>query len=213
MVHYCDSNYVILALFVILIIMYMDDIFTTLPIIKTLFTDKINSMLLCSLIILLLIIKETRSIGILLIFLLFYTYIYIVTKKSKKVSFANIDTNIYDSSDNIRLPSNIIVSDSEYIYDHSKPIQNVNLMPLQPADMMNDNSNESPTTIKMCQKPDYITRVDAPNRDSYDVTGCRYDFKDSPQNLTKFGPPLSQCGTYNGDQAKLCGTLFYPLSA
>ena len=213
MVHYCDNNYVIVAIFVILIVMYMDDIFTNLPILKKLFTDKINLMLLCSLMVLLLLIKETRSIGILLVFLVLYMCFYIVSTKSKKLSFTNIDTNLYNSSDNIRLPSNMIVSDSEYIYDHSKLIPNVNLMPLQPSDMMNDNGDQLPTTIKMCQKPDYITRVDAPNRNSYDVTGCRYDFKDSPQNLTKYGPPLSQCGTYNGDQAKLCGTLFYPLNA
>ena len=61
--------------------------------------------------------------------------------------------------------------------------------------------------------PEHITEVGLPSRDGYDVTGCRYDFKNSPQNTTRYGPPLALCSTYSGEQAKTCGTVFYPLNA
>jgi hypothetical protein len=66
---------------------------------------------------------------------------------------------------------------------------------------------------KPCNSPDFITRVESPERAGYDVAGCRYDFKNSPQNLTRYGPPLAQCGTYNNANTTACsGTVFYPLN-
>ena len=37
--------------------------------------------------------------------------------------------------------------------------------------------------------------------------------KNSPQNLTKYGPPVSQCSAYDPKKAQICGTVFYPLNA
>ena len=63
---------------------------------------------------------------------------------------------------------------------------------------------------KLVNELDILKLLD---RDGFDVSGCRYDFKNSPQNTTKYGPPLAQCATYSGEQAKTCGTVFYPLNA
>tara|TARA_Y100000768_G_C23658860_1_gene532141 strand:- start:97 stop:666 length:570 start_codon:yes stop_codon:yes gene_type:complete len=61
-------------------------------------------------------------------------------------------------------------------------------------------------------KYDFLTQVKSNDTQGYDVSGCRYDFKNSFQNYTKFGPPLAWCETYDLSKLKKCGTLFYPLN-
>jgi hypothetical protein len=127
---------------------------------------------------------------------------------------ANVTLLMMDKFAN--LPDEDPRSDSEIVYDQKFPIVNGNIQPFQvqdtsssslPNGMIPANSNEA--TAKSCNEPDFITRVGPPNRDGYDVTGCRYDFKDSPQNLTIYGPPLAQCSAYNSSSCT--GTTFYPL--
>lgn len=111
-------------------------------------------------------------------------------------------------------------SDSEFFYKDNEVKPNGNIPPFQVPDatplkqttagMIPVNSNEAGS--KSCMEPDFITRVGPPNRDGYDVAGCRYDMKESPQNLTRYGPPLAQCGAYSGKSYSCTGTLFYPLN-
>ena len=119
-----------------------------------------------------------------------------------------IQNNYYDNTTDSQL------SESEFIYNNIKPFPNGNIMPFQPQEVVK--SKEIQASELNCgmnpHNPDFITQVGALNRDGFDVSGCRYDFKNSPQNLTKYGPPLAQCATYSGEQAKLCGTVFYPLN-
>ena len=49
------------------------------------------------------------------------------------------------------------------------------------------------------------------SNNSQDVAGCRYDYKNSAQNSTMNGPPLSSCNAYNPSELST-GTLFYPLN-
>jgi hypothetical protein len=99
------------------------------------------------------------------------------------------------------------LSESELVYNN-RVMPNGNLPPFKPT-------GEQPTvqmqsTIASNQN-DAITTVNAPNRDGYDVSGCRYDYKDSQQNLTRYGPPVSLNSAYDCKKAANCGSLFYPL--
>ena len=110
------------------------------------------------------------------------------------------------------------MDDSEFTYNNTKPFPNNNLKPFQPKDYVQDRDtiNFVQQTINQeCAKNqnDDITQKGEPDRSGYDVSGCRYDMKNSPQNLTQYGPPVSQCSAYDPAKVQTCGTLFYPLNA
>ena len=110
-----------------------------------------------------------------------------------------------------------IRDESEFIYDNTKPFPNKNLKPFQPKDYDSTQDNKNINNINIVQQTinqdDRITQVEEPDRSGFDVSGCRYDMKNSPQNLTRYGPPVSQCSAYDPAKAQICGTVFYPLNA
>ena len=57
----------------------------------------------------------------------------------------------------------------------------------------------------------FLTQVGPNDPAGFDVVGCRYDMKSSPQNNTVYGPPLAWCNTYDKTKMDKCGSLFYPL--
>ena len=57
----------------------------------------------------------------------------------------------------------------------------------------------------------FLTQVGPNDPVGFDVVGCRYDMKSSPQNNTVYGPPLAWCDTYDKTKMDKCGSLFYPL--
>jgi hypothetical protein len=120
----------------------------------------------------------------------------------------NNNNNNGDNGDNI-------LSESEFIYNNTKPFPNNNLKPFQPPanSSVENNANLVKQKINTTFKNDFITNVGEPDRSGFDITGCRYDMKNSPQNLTKYGPPLAQCSAYDVNKIKTCGTAFYPLNA
>ena len=200
----CSSNILILVAIVILSIAFTDEILESFPVLIKLFTDPINYLLLITLVILVILIDMPS--GIILAFLVLYMSIYINRVKPKrKVNFSNVARMINDdSTDNIQ-----VLTESEFIYNNTKPFPNHNLAPFQPSDTI---PTRPPQALPSSQN-DFITSVGPPSRDGYDVSGCRYDFKNSPQNFTKYGPPLAQCAAYSAAQAKTCGAVFYPLNA
>jgi hypothetical protein len=113
--------------------------------------------------------------------------------------------SIINNSNNSNIKTNEIYSESEFLYDNTKPFPNNNLKPFLP------NLTENFTSVKF--ENDFITNVGEPERSGFDITGCRYDMKNSPQNLTQYGPPVSQCSAYDPAKAQICGTVFYPLNA
>uniref|UniRef100_A0A6C0F4A5 Uncharacterized protein n=1 Tax=viral metagenome TaxID=1070528 RepID=A0A6C0F4A5_9ZZZZ len=197
----CSSNILILVAIVILCIAFTDEILESFPVLIKLFTDPINYLLVISLVILVILIDMPS--GIILAFLVLYISIYInrVTPK-RRVNFSNVARMI--NNDNMQ-----VLTESEFIYNNTKPFPNKNLAPFQPTDTI---PTTSPQAFPSSQN-DFITSVGPPSRDGYDVSGCRYDFKNSPQNFTKYGPPLAQCKAYSASQAKSCGIAFYPLNA
>ena len=140
-----------------------------------------------------------------------------ISKRTRKSNFNNI-TNTSELKKK-ELTYDLTRSDSEMVYDNTKPYPNVNLPPLNPNNMTSE-YNEPRIPLPTASpknandpKNDFITREDEPNKECFDITGCRYDFKNSPQNLTKYGPPLAQCGTYRDNNTSCIGTVFYPLNA
>lgn len=56
-----------------------------------------------------------------------------------------------------------------------------------------------------------LTQED-PSLAGADVVGCRYDSSIKAQNASVNGPPLSDCRTYDVENVKNVGTVFYPLN-
>ena len=227
----CHLHTVILVVAMVLILGFTDEIFHSLPVLVKLFTDPVNFILLVLLVILVLLID--LPCGILLSFLVLYLAIYVKRMLKGKIdSFENIvlastlmknaDANTSanaNANDNnaVKMLSDIplqYLSESEINYNNTQPFPNKNISPFQPLNQQDIDTNTKQITSNMsCNQNDAITTVNAPNRNGYDVAGCRYDFKDSQQNMTIYGPPLAACGAYNPQQVAKCGTLFYPLNA
>ena len=238
-----NSNMFLLLLLSVLVVAFTDSIFNSLPVLKKLFNDQVNYILVIALVILITLLD--MPCGIILAFLVLYLSVYMNKNKSMgksmggsmsgsmgsmssmsinnnvvpKVRFSDTATIINNSSSQSSSQASI-ASDSEFVYNNTKPFPNNNLMPFQPVNQETINMSKpmlgcSGNTVNTntTNTNDYMTQVGLPNRDGFDVTGCRYDFKNSPQNLTKYGPPLAQCGTYSGEQSRNCGTVFYPLNA
>ena len=233
---HCDINTFLLIVFVIVIIAFTDNILNSIPIFKKLFTDQINFLLLIALVILVILIDIPN--GIVFAFLVLYLSVHI-NYNNKKLNFNNINTistltnnnnnNNNDNNHNTNssslspiIQSNKIHSESEFIYNNDKPFPNGNLAPFKSnqdnTNAVNLQSNLIAPKInlentKLSINSNLINENTLLNRDGYDVSGCRYDFKNDPQNLTKFGPPLAQCSAYDVNKIKACGTVFYPLNA
>lgn len=193
----CNTNTLILATIVIILVAFTDNIFHMLPILKKLFTDKINMGLLVVLAILILLIDLPT--GIILTFLIVYMSVYLIYKK--RSNFADVPAMI---------PMGI-ASDSEINYDHTERPPVINLQPFQPKSA-EEIVAASPHSAMPCEAPRVLMPVENPNRDGFDVVGCRYDYQDTEQNLTRYGPPLAKCGAYSMKQFEKVGTLFYPLN-
>lgn len=209
----CSSNAIVLTVIIILIIAFADDIFTGMPILIKLFTDAFNFILLIILCILVLLLDMPS--GILLTFLVLYLAVWVKQWiKSKKERFSEImsASSLITSNPLSDIPR-AYASESEINYN--KPaIANGNITPFQPLtqeQIMTLTPQISPAIA--CNQNDSLSQVGPLNRDGYDCTGCRYDMKDSPQNLTKWGQPLARCGTYDASKVSKWGTVFYPLNA
>ena len=216
----CHLHTVFIIIAIILIIAFTDDMFNSVPVLLKLFTDTTNFMLIILLVILVLLVD--LPCGILLAFLVLYLAIYIKRMQTHKLDrFENILLasaliNNNNSSGHKSILNNIpskYASESEFNYNRTKPFPNKNIAPFRPIDQhsIEQNTNKMVSNIA-CNQNDAITTVKPNNRDGYDITGCRFDFKDSTQNMTKYGPPLASCGAYNKEQITKCGTVFYPLN-
>lgn len=193
----CNTNTFILAIIVILLVAFTDNIFHVLPVLKKLFTDNTNLSLLVLLAILILLIDIPS--GIIITFLILYMALYLYW--NKRSTFQDVPSLV---------PMGIS-SDAEINYDHTERPPVINLPPFQPKSV-EEIANASPKSVMPCMEPRVLVPVANPNRDGYDVSGCRYDYQDTEQNLTKNGPPLAKCGAYSMEQFKKVGTLFYPLN-
>ena len=196
----CNMNTLILSIIVILMVAFADTILRSFPILKKLFTDNVNFLLIIVLVVLVLLI-DTPS-GILLAFLTLYYAVYINYLSNKRAHFSDV---VSANMNNVP-----IMSDSEFVYNNTAPFPNKNIKPFQPISEEEIKALSLKTSMPCL--PPQVVEVTQKQREGYDVVSCRYDFKDSEQNLSKYGPPLANCSAYSGDQYKRVGTLFYPLN-
>lgn len=222
----CEMHTVILIVVIALIMAYTSELFIMFPVLKNLFADPITFIALIFLVILVLLIDV--PCGILLAFLILYLAVWLKNYNKNVINrFTDIALASQLATQNnqhnqmsmgaARLAANPpAYSESELFYDN-KVAPNGNIAPFRPLDnavIANDTVkvNFSPAANQAAQR-DHITQSGQPDRAGFDITGCRFDYKNSPQNLTKYGPPLSACGAYSASQISKCGTLFYPLNA
>lgn len=86
-------------------------------------------------------------------------------------------------------------------------------VPVHPKAPVSLNTKLEGFTNNISKNNELLTQEFPKIINSQDVTGCRYDHKNSPQNTTMYGPPLSECTTYNSTNIQETGTVFYPLNA
>jgi len=186
---------ILLVLLLVIVLIYRKHIIKNVPSLTFLFTDQVSLILLMIGCLLLVVVDVVSGILVSTIVIILGLS---VKSKSRFSDTLNLDMKYR--------------SDSEFYYN-PKFVPNGNLPPFKPTENTNKglipvNSNEA--SSKSCLEPDFIERVGPLNRDGYDVEGCRYDFKDSPQNLTIYGPPLAHCSSNNSFACT--GTVFYPLN-
>jgi len=211
--NYYTSKTIGLVAILIIVIIFANTIFTTLPMLKLLFTDEVSFILLTLLCIFVLLYDLPSGIILSLIVIILGLNISAPTNHDNRSN--RTKSNFYNIATNNRK----YTSDSELFYEHGKPSPNGNIPPFQipdpsikqnPNDLIPINSNDAGS--KSCQEPNFITQTTVDTRDGYDVVGCPYDMKESLQSLTNYGPPLAQCGAYNNKSFSCNGTLFYPLN-
>lgn len=246
-----DNKMCCCIIMLFIVVLFTDSIIMQCPMIKNLFTDRINYILLVSLVIFTICLD--LHCGIMFALAVLYMSMYITTTKSKIVisknnnnknnststlsststkptikTLSNSINNKFENTVNdntiskrsvkfneeeniINLPEEqSIRSESEFIYDNTRPFPNNNI---KPFDNNNENSKATVFTNEYTNEDNLTNSEGEPDRSGFDVSGCRYDMKNSSQNLTKNGPPLAQCSAYDTNKLKSCGTLFYPLNA
>jgi len=241
-----DNKMCCCIIMLFIVVLFTDSIIKQCPMIKNLFTDSINYILLILLVIFTLCLD--LNCGIIFALAVVYTSMYITTVNPKivirnnnknknnststmpkiKISSKNISNKFENTINNniakhtvkfneeaniINLPEdNLIHSESEFIYENTKPFPNNNIKPFEHN---NENTKATVFTNEYNNNKDDLTNSELEHdndRSGFDISGCRYDMKHSAQNLTKNGPPLSQCSAYDSNKLKSCGTLFYPLN-
>ena len=230
----CDINTVIVIGIVILIIAFADEIFTKVPELLNLFTNPINFVLLIILVILVILIN--LPIGIILSFLMLYLAVYVknlINNKKDKINNIMITSKLINNSINNsinNLTSNTNTSNSNSnsntgSHSDATTVPDFQQKPISDGVVNTQDIRISPQSIQQSQEVmpsqaqqthienDTYGNTNIQSMDGYDVVGCRYDFKDSQQNMTLFGKPLSSCSAYDKEQNVKCGSVFYPLNA
>jgi hypothetical protein len=198
----------------------MESIDRVVPQLQNLFSNQTNLGLLALVIVCCILLNI--PVGIMLLFVALYMNMFYRNRNNRVIQ---------ESFQNNHLHSQVLdlVADEEPIFNQGPNADShiahnrnrveiaraVNDLPKNPA-LAKPVSNSVKTTADSqarCNKGnDLLTQTFDKNRDGYDVAGCRYDMKVSPQNLTLHGPPVAQCGNYNKDKMNMVGTAFYPLN-
>ena len=249
MMNMLDIKMVVCIIIATLFLVFPDTILTTFPMIKNLFNDSVNYVLLIILVILTLLID--LHCGIIFALSVIFISMYIDNQHKSSIVIRKNDNMIINAMATNALTTNALTtnpiinkinnnnerkvkfneepkfiattddtirSDSEFIYDTTNPFPNKNIKPFQyntensKSTIVTNSANHNLNGVQE-NVQEIIDNKGEPERSGYDINGCRYDMKNSPQNLTNYGPPLAHCQTYNLDKFKTCGTLFYPLNA
>lgn len=220
MLNNCDQQSLLVLLCFVLVVVFMDSIDKVVPSLRNIFNDKVNLGLAALVVILTTLINV--PVGAMLLFVILYMHMYYKTKHNLVLQ---------ESFQNNHLHKQVLdlVADEDPDFNHGanadshiEPDQNkveiaraVNDLPKNPelTKAVSQSVERAMRGPKTCdQNNDLLTQTFDKNRNGFDVAGCRYDMKASPQNLTMNGPPVAQCGNYHKDKMDMIGTAFYPLN-
>jgi hypothetical protein len=216
----CNEQTVLGLLALTLVVAFMNNIDRLVPQLRNVFNDKVNLTLLCVVVICVVLLNV--PLGIMLIFVVLYMDMFYKNKKT---------VNANENFQNNHLHNQVLdlVADESPPFNHGANADShtthqknqvelkkaVNQLPSNPQ-KANPVSKSVSIALKgpllKNQEKDLLTQTFNKDRSGYDVAGCRYDMKLSPQNLTRNGPPVSQCGNYSQEQMSKVGCAFYPLN-
>ena len=220
MLNNCDQQTILVLICFVLVVLFMEPIDRAIPQLQNLFNNQVNLGLL-SLVIICSILLNV-PIGVMLLFVALYMNMFYRNRNNRAMqeSFQNnhLHSQVLDLvADENELLNHGPNADSHITSDNNKVeiAKAVNDLPKNP-ELVKPVSNSVKTTAGVASKcdvnNDLLTQTFDKNRNGFDVAGCRYDMKASPQNLTLNGPPVAQCANYNTKQMETVGCAFYPLN-
>ena len=212
----CDKQTTLAMIACVLLIAFLDVFDRNIPQLERLFTNKVNCMLLAILVVLTVFINV--PIGVMLIVVLTYMHFYYMDKQEKrkqhnaefaKVTMSNAEQKFNSAKashvahdDNVKLTNQVAMNNTPEQLK-AKVANDVKQVVEKRTNDFNLFNNEG---------NDMLTQKAPNDKQGFDVAGCRYDMKAGPQNLTKYGPPLSLCSVYSKEHNQAVGSYFYPLN-
>lgn len=208
----CDTQTTLTMISCILVIAYLDLIDQSFPQLQNLFDDRTNLIMLSILVVLIVLVNI--PVGVMIMVVVGYMKHY-YDEKRRNIKVNNKQLKLKESFNNTQL--------KQYENSHVQPNTNVVKTNETPQNntytQLKEKVNKDIEEIvdKRMNKPllnnkEMLTQVGPNDRHGYDIAGCRYDMKNSHQNLTKYGPPLSLCNVYTKENIEKQGTAFYPLN-
>jgi hypothetical protein len=216
MLNNCDQQTLLVLLCFVLVVVFMDSIDKVVPKLRNLFNNQVNLCLVALVVIFTMLLNV--PVGAMLLFVTLYIQMYYRNKQTMVMREAFQNNHLHKQVLDLVADEDPTFNHGANADSHIEPDQNkveiaraVNDLPKNPE------LTKSVKTVtrgpKKCdQGNDLLTQTFDKNRNGFDVVGCRYDMKASPQNLTMNGPPVAQCGNYHKDKMDIIGTAFYPLN-
>ena len=216
MLNNCDQQTLLVLLCFVLVVVFMDSIDKVVPKLRNLFNNQVNLCLVALVVIFTMLLNV--PVGAMLLFVTLYIQMYYRNKQTMVMREAFQNNHLHKQVLDLVADEDPTFNHGANADSHIEPDQNkveiaraVNDLPKNPE------LTKSVKTVtrgpKKCdQGNDLLTQTFDKNRNGFDVVGCRYDMKASPQNLTINGPPVAQCGNYHKDKMDIIGTAFYPLN-
>lgn len=210
----CDTQTTLTMISCILVIAYLDLIDQSFPQLQNLFDDRTNLIMLSILVVLIVLVNI--PVGVMIMVVVGYMkHYYDEKRRNINIKVNNKQLKLKESFNNTQL--------KQYENSHVQPNTNVVKTNETPQNntytQLKEKVNKDIEEIvdKRMNKPllnnkEMLTQVGPNDRHGYDIAGCRYDMKNSHQNLTKYGPPLSLCNVYTKENIEKQGTAFYPLN-
>lgn len=208
----CDTQTTLTMIACILVIAYLDLIDQSFPQLQNLFDDRTNLIMLSILVVLIVLVNI--PVGVMIMVVVGYMKHY-YDEKRRNIKVNNNQLKVKESFNDTQV--------KQYENSHVQPDTNVvktnetsqNNTYTELKEKVNKDIEE--IVDKRMNKPllnnkEMLTQVGPNDRHGYDIAGCRYDMKNSHQNLTKYGPPLSSCNVYTKENIEKQGTAFYPLN-
>ena len=216
MLNNCDQQTLLVLLCFVLVVVFMDSIDKVVPKLRNLFNNQVNLCLVALVVIFTMLLNV--PVGAMLLFVTLYIQMYYRNKQTMVMREAFQNNHLHKQVLDLVADEDPTFNHGANADSHIEPDQNkveiaraVNDLPKNPE------LTKSVKTVtrgpKKCdQGNELLTQTFDKNRNGFDVVGCRYDMKASPQNLTMNGPPVAQCGNYHKDKMDIIGTAFYPLN-